>query len=50
MQFGVCLHSGNFRIHAGHGTYLHPDERQFATPELIKTTCMVGPSSADEPG
>jgi alkanesulfonate monooxygenase SsuD/methylene tetrahydromethanopterin reductase-like flavin-dependent oxidoreductase (luciferase family) len=31
-----------FRIHAGHGTYLHPDERQFATPELIEATCMVG--------
>jgi alkanesulfonate monooxygenase SsuD/methylene tetrahydromethanopterin reductase-like flavin-dependent oxidoreductase (luciferase family) len=32
----------HFRIHAGHGTYLHPDERQFATPELIKATCLVG--------
>ncbi len=32
----------HFRIHAGHGTYLHPDERQFATPELIKMTCLVG--------
>lgn len=32
----------HFRIHAGHGTYLHPDERHFATPELIRTTCLVG--------
>lgn len=32
----------HFRIHAGHGTYLHPDERQFATPELIEMTCLVG--------
>jgi alkanesulfonate monooxygenase SsuD/methylene tetrahydromethanopterin reductase-like flavin-dependent oxidoreductase (luciferase family) len=31
-----------FRIHAGHATYLHPDERQFATPELIQATCLVG--------
>ena len=37
----------HFRIHAGHGTYLHPDERQFATPDLIRMTCLVGspPSS-----
>ena len=32
----------HFRIHAGHGTYLHPDGRQFATPDLIRTTCLVG--------
>jgi 5,10-methylenetetrahydromethanopterin reductase len=32
----------HYRIHAGHGTYLHPDERQFATPELIAMTCLVG--------
>jgi 5,10-methylenetetrahydromethanopterin reductase len=32
----------HFRIHAGHGTYLHPDERQFATPDLIRATCLVG--------
>ncbi len=32
----------HFRIHAGHGTYLHPDERQFATPDLIRMTCLVG--------
>ncbi len=32
----------HYRIHAGHGTYLHPDEREFATPELIRMTCMVG--------
>lgn len=34
--------SRHYRIHAGHGTYLHPDEVQFATPELIEATCLVG--------
>ncbi len=32
----------HYRIHAGHGTYLHPDEVKFVTPELIASTCMVG--------
>ena len=32
----------HYRIHAGHGTYLHPDEAQFATPELIEAACIVG--------
>ncbi len=32
----------HYRIHAGHGTYLHPEERVFATPELIGMTSMVG--------
>ncbi len=32
----------HYRIHAGHGTYLHPDEVQFVTPELIDATCIVG--------
>lgn len=33
----------HYRIHAGHGTYLHPDEVQFVTPELIEGACIVGP-------
>jgi len=32
----------HYRIHAGHGTYLHPDEVRFATPELIEAACLVG--------
>lgn len=32
----------HYRIHAGHGTYLHPDEVQFVTPELIEAACIVG--------
>ena len=32
----------HYRIHAGHGTYIHPDEAQFVTPELIDATCIVG--------
>lgn len=32
----------HYRIHAGHGTYLHPDEVRFVTPELIEATCIVG--------
>jgi len=32
----------HYRIHAGHGTYLHPDETRFVTPELIEATCLVG--------
>ena len=32
----------HYRIHAGHGTYLHPDEAQFVTPELIDAACIVG--------
>jgi alkanesulfonate monooxygenase SsuD/methylene tetrahydromethanopterin reductase-like flavin-dependent oxidoreductase (luciferase family) len=32
----------HYRIHAGHGTYLHPDEVRFVTPELIEATCLVG--------
>ena len=30
------------RIHAGHCTYLLPEEARFVTPQLIKTTCLVG--------
>lgn len=32
----------HYRIHAGHGTYLHPDEVRFATPRLIEAACIVG--------
>lgn len=32
------------RSWAGHGTYIHPDERRFITPELIKMLCVVGPA------
>ena len=32
----------HMRIHAGHCTYLLPEEAKFVTPELIKSTCLVG--------
>lgn len=32
----------HMRIHAGHCTYLLPEEAKFITPELIKTTCLAG--------
>ncbi|MBM4256786.1 MAG: LLM class flavin-dependent oxidoreductase [Deltaproteobacteria bacterium] len=32
----------HLRIHDGHCTYLLPEEAKFVTPELIKTTCLVG--------
>lgn len=32
----------HLRVHAGHCTWLHPDEAEFITPELIRTTCLVG--------
>ena len=32
----------HMRIHAGHCTYLLPEEAKFVTPELIKTTCLAG--------
>jgi alkanesulfonate monooxygenase SsuD/methylene tetrahydromethanopterin reductase-like flavin-dependent oxidoreductase (luciferase family) len=32
----------HLRIHAGHCTYLLPEEAQFVTPELIKATCLAG--------
>jgi 5,10-methylenetetrahydromethanopterin reductase len=34
------------RIHAGHCTYLLPEEVPFVTPELVRRTCLVG--TADE--
>jgi 5,10-methylenetetrahydromethanopterin reductase len=36
----------HLRVHAGHCTYLLPEEAKFVTPELIRTTCLAG--SADE--
>ena len=30
------------RIHAGHGIYIHPDEGEFVTPDLIEAACLVG--------
>ncbi len=32
----------HLRIHAGHCTYVHPDEARFVTPELIRASCLVG--------
>ncbi len=32
----------HIRIHAGHCTYLLPEEAKFVTPELIKSTCLTG--------
>lgn len=32
----------HLRIHAGHCTYLLPEEARFVTPELIRTTCLAG--------
>ncbi len=32
----------HMRIHAGHCTTLLPEEVQFVTPELIRTTCLAG--------
>jgi alkanesulfonate monooxygenase SsuD/methylene tetrahydromethanopterin reductase-like flavin-dependent oxidoreductase (luciferase family) len=32
----------HLRIHAGHCTYLLPEEAKFVTPNLIKSTCLVG--------
>jgi alkanesulfonate monooxygenase SsuD/methylene tetrahydromethanopterin reductase-like flavin-dependent oxidoreductase (luciferase family) len=34
------------RIHAGHNTWLEPEEERFDTPELLDATCLVG--TADE--
>ncbi len=32
----------HLRIHAGHCTYLLPEEARFVTPDLIKATCLAG--------
>ena len=34
--------SRHARIHAGHCTFVHPDEAQFVTPELLRASCLVG--------
>ena len=34
--------SRHLRVHAGHCTWLRPDEAEFVTPELIRTTCLAG--------
>ena len=36
----------HFRVHAGHCTYVLPEEQELLTPELIRATCLVG--TADE--
>ena len=36
----------HLRVHAGHCTYLLPEESKFVTPELIRSTCLAG--TADE--
>lgn len=36
----------HLRVHAGHCTYLLPEEAKFVTPDLIRTTCLAG--TADE--
>ena len=38
----VPPHLRHQRVHAGHNTYVHPDERRFVTPELIDRFVLVG--------
>ncbi len=35
-------HVRHSRIHAGHCTYLHPDELDLLTEDLVRATCIVG--------
>lgn len=42
MLEAVPARQRHMRIHAGHCTYLLPEEAQFLTPEVIRSTCMVG--------
>jgi alkanesulfonate monooxygenase SsuD/methylene tetrahydromethanopterin reductase-like flavin-dependent oxidoreductase (luciferase family) len=35
-------HLRHIRIHEGHCTYLHPDERKLLTEDLVRATCIVG--------
>lgn len=35
-------HLRHIRIHEGHCTYLHPDERKLLTEDLVRATCVVG--------
>ncbi|MEU9734781.1 LLM class flavin-dependent oxidoreductase [Streptomyces sp. NPDC048002] len=32
----------HYRANAGHGVFIHPDERKFITPALIDMLCVVG--------
>ena len=32
----------HLRVHAGHCTTMVPEERQFVTPDLIRSTCLAG--------
>ena len=36
----------HMRVHAGHCTYMLPEEVPFVTPDLLRATCLVG--TADE--
>jgi len=38
----VPMSRRHLRVHAGHCTYIHPDEERFVTPELIRASCLVG--------
>jgi len=35
-------HIRHIRIHEGHCTYLHPDEVELLTEDLVRSTCIVG--------
>ena len=35
-------HRRHQRVHAGHNTWLEPEEERFVTPELVEATCLVG--------
>lgn len=43
---GVPESHRHMRVHAGHCTYMLPEEIPFVTPDLIRTTCLAG--TADE--
>ena len=42
MVEAVPARQRHMRVHAGHCTYLLPEEAKFLTSALIKSTCMVG--------
>ncbi len=35
-------HLRHIRIHEGHCTYLHPEERKLLTENLVRATCVIG--------
>ena len=37
-RLGIPKDRLHLRVHVGHCTYVHPDEREFVTPELIRAT------------